>query len=249
MAQLRGHKMFHDERDLDKSILQFTQAILHYDPFHPVTSKDGPNLIVAFFFLTDALLRRTLSSRPPVTSNIKYCIEYFYYLRDLSPEAFGVARDEVTELLMYALSLQIRQGSTDVMASLKQMTVLCQELLASDGLTWLPALAFESLASVVSALVGLNTQPSEQLIECLREANARLPDLHHVPYALSWCLSLRFDTTKSSDDYDDAIAILDKIIVSHSSADDPDLRSRAQRAAGLAATLAYGRFAFYEKPD
>jgi CHAT domain-containing protein/tetratricopeptide (TPR) repeat protein len=251
MAQLRRHKMFHDERDLDKSILQFTQAILHHDPFHPVTSKDGPNLIVAFFFLTDAFLRRTLKSRPPVTSNIKYCIEYFYYLRDLSLEAFGVTRDEVTELLVYALSHQTRPGSADMKTSLKQMTDLCRELLTSDDLTGHPAHAIRALARVVSNLGGLDsdTQPSGQLIECLREANARLPDFHDVPYALSLCLFMRFNATKSNDDYNDAIAILDKIIASHSSADDPDLRSSAQAAAGLAATLASNRFSLYEKPD
>ena len=54
---------------------------------------------------------------------------------------------------------------------------------------------------------------------------------------------------KSNDDYDDAIAILDKIIASHSSADDPDLRSRTQTVAGLAATLGHGRFYFYGKPE
>jgi CHAT domain-containing protein/tetratricopeptide (TPR) repeat protein len=238
--------MSRDERDLDKSILQFTQAILH--PFHPLT-KDGPNLIAALFFLTDALLRRTLMSRLPVAGDIKYCIEYFYYLRDLSLEAFGVARDEVTALLVYALSLQTRPGSADVMSSLKQMTALCRELLTSDDLAGHPALAIKTLASIVSPLVALDTQPLEQLIECLREANARLPDHHDVPYALSWCLFMRFNTTKSSDDYDGAIAILEKIIASYSSANDPDLRSKAQVAAGLAATLAYSRFGFYGKPN
>ena len=251
MAQLRRHKMFHDERDLDKSILQFTQAVLHHDPFHPVTSKDGPNLIVAFFLLTDALLRRTLKSSPPVTSNIKCCIEYCYYLRDLSLEAFGVTRDEVTELLVYALSHQTRPGSADMKTSLNQMTVLCRELLTSNDLAGHTAHAIRALARVVSNLGGLdsNTRPSEQLIECLREANARLPDFHDVPYALSLCLFMRFNATKSNDDYDDAIAILDRIIASHSSADDPDLRSSAQAAAGLAATLASNRFSLYGKPD
>jgi CHAT domain-containing protein len=248
MAQFRRHRMFHDERDLDKSILRFTQAIFH--PFHTVT-KDGPNLITAFFFLTDALLRRTLMSRQPVAGNIKYCIKYFYYLRDLSLEDFGVSRDEVTELLMYALSLQIRQGSADVKTSSKQMTVLCQELLTSDDLTVYPVRAIQTFASIVRSLVGLesDTQFSEQLIECLREANVRLPDSHDVPYALSWCLFMRFDATKSNDDCDDAIVILDKIVASHSSADDPDLRSRAQEAARLAATLAHGRSTLYQKPE
>ena len=116
MAQLRRHKMSSDVRDLDKSILQFTQAI--FRPFFPVT-KDMPNLIETFFFLMSALLRRTLVSRSPVASNIKYCIKYFYYIQDLLLQTFGVARDDVTELLVYALSLQIRQGSADVMTSLK----------------------------------------------------------------------------------------------------------------------------------
>jgi hypothetical protein len=74
------------------------------------------------------------------------------------------------------------------MTSLKQMTDLCREFLTSDDLAGLPALAVNALASVVVLLVH-DTKPSEQLIECLREANLRLPDLHDVPYALSLCLS------------------------------------------------------------
>jgi CHAT domain-containing protein len=247
MNHLRRHVMSRDGRDLDKSILQFTQAIFH--PFHTVT-KDGPNLIEAFFFLTDALLCRTAMSRRPVPGNIK-CIEYCYYLRDLSLETFGVARYDVTAMLVRSLSLQMRPGSADVMTSLKRMTVLCRELLTSDDLTGYPARAIETLASVVTGLVGLesDTQSLEQVIKCLREATVRLPDLHGVRYALSYCLFMRFNETKSNDDYDDAIAILDNMIASHSSADDPDLNSRTQAITGLAATLAHGRFYFYGQPE
>jgi hypothetical protein len=95
-------------------------------------------------------------------------------------------------------------------------------------------------------------QPLQQLIECLHEANACLPDFHDVhdiPYALSACLFWRSNANRLNDDYDDAISILDRIITSHSSADDPDLHSRATPAAGLAATLAYGCFILYKKPD
>jgi tetratricopeptide (TPR) repeat protein len=247
-AQLNRYKLSLDERDLDQSILQFTQAIFH--PFHPgPVTKYGPNHTVAFFFLAEALHRHTLMSNGPVVGNIKHSIKYFYYLRDLSLEAFGVTRDKVTALLVDALSLQPLQGPADVMTCLKRMTVLCQELLTSDELTGHTALAIETLASAVSSLHGFDTQLLEQLIECLREANARLPDLHDVPYALSCCLFMRFYATKSNNDYDEAIAILDKIIASHSSANDPDLRWRAQAAANLAAMLGYRRFDFYGNPD
>ena len=237
--------MSRDEQDLDRSILRFTQAIFHH-PLHS-TTKGGPsdpNLITAFFSLTSALLYRTLTS-----STMEYCIGYFYYLRDLPLEAFGVPHDKVTALLVYALSLQIHKWSADVMTGIKQMTVLCHELLTSDDLTGYPALAIKSLALVVPYLEGLHAQPPKQLIECLHEANARLPDLHHVAFALSWCLSVRSFATKSHADYDDAIAILDKIIAAHSSTDDPDLRSRVQDAKSIAVVVAYGRFTFYKKPD
>jgi hypothetical protein len=148
-AQSRRYRISRNQRDLDKSILQFTQAILH--PFYPGT-EDRPNLIAAFFFLTEALLRHTLTSRPPVASNIKYCIEYLYYLRGLSLEAFGIARDKVTASLVYALSLQTRPGSADVTTSLRQMIALCRELLTSDDLTRYPAPAIKTLARAVFPL-------------------------------------------------------------------------------------------------
>ena len=105
--------------------------------------------------------------RRPVASNIKYCIKYFYYLQDLSLEAFSVSPHNVTAWAMYALSPQTQSGFADMKTNLKRMTVLYWELLTSGHLIELIALAIKALAHVivVSPLAKLNTEHLDQVIE------------------------------------------------------------------------------------
>ena len=65
------------------------------------------------------------------------------------------------------------------------------------------------------------SQPSQQVVECLLEANMRLPDLHIVSIALFLTFSVRFVITKSNDDYENAMASLDKIRAPHLPTDYP----------------------------
>lgn len=53
----------------------------------------------------------------------------------------------------------------------------------------------KTFARVVSFALEFKEQLLEQVIECLREANTRQPDSHAVPITLSYCLSLRFNTS------------------------------------------------------
>ena len=90
-------------------------------------------------------------------------------------------------------------------------------------------------------------QPSQQVIECLREANLRLPDSHRVSYVLFRCFNLRFWVTMSIEDYENAMAILIKIVAPHSSTDSPS--PYLAEALQMAAHLVRIRFHFYGNPE
>jgi len=65
------------------------------------------------------------------------------------------------------------------------MADLCYKLLDSDiseTIITSPTLAF---ARVVNVRCGESKQLSEKVVECLREANRRLPDLHRASSALA----------------------------------------------------------------
>ena len=240
------YNMSHDERDLDKAILHFTQAIFY--PFHPVT-KDDPNLIEAFHFLTEALLHRTFISRQ--LGDLKCCIVHLQYLRNLSLEAFGLKREEVTAFLVLALALQVRLESADITTNVKEMIPLCHELLTLDHLETHSTDAIRIFADLLHThdSFELGRLPLDELIQFLRAANTRQLDSHHVPMALSDCLLMRFYATRSNDDLNDATATVDNIIATHSSSDDPSLRERASDAAFLAVKIAHARSVYFDGPD
>jgi hypothetical protein len=127
------------------------------------------------------------------------------------------------------------------------MSVLSHDLLASD--VWGPTLnrAIENLTRAVIHVIDISNQPSQQVIECLREAHAHRPDFHAVSYALSWSLFSRFCVSRTNEDYEDAMTTLDKIIVSHIPTDSPSKFVSA--AFSLATMLAHGRFIFRGSPE
>jgi hypothetical protein len=133
------------------------------------------------------------------------------------------------------------------------MSVLCHELLgpaarssdfSKSGLNN----AIECFAqAVMIGLVYQWNQPSQQVIECLREANVRLPDSHIIPYVLFRSFDIRFWMTKSIEDYDNAMAVLDKILAPHSSINSPspylgDVLTTAAQLLGM-------RFTCYGNPE
>jgi hypothetical protein len=148
-----------DERDLDTSILLSTHAILLPSILSTVI-KDGPNLILAFYSLTRTFLFRSLNASRP--NDVECCVRYLRYLRDHSLETFGVARDDVTALLVCALSFQPDSEHGNAMQGVEEMSTLCHELLAS-GLSETKLITpMESFADAVSVHVGISwRQPSQ----------------------------------------------------------------------------------------
>jgi CHAT domain-containing protein len=243
-ARLQRYKLSDDEQDLDTSILQFTYIIIVL-PFHLPIGR-GPNPLSAFFFLTEALFHRSSKYEEP--SDVGYCIKCLLYLRDVSPEALGIASNKVTTLLVRVRALQVKVEPDTMLNGVEEMSVLCRELL-SAGLSEPDGnVAFESFAqAVMTCFQHSPGQPSQQVVECLREAHTHLPNLLVIPQALFMSFVFRFLTTKSNDDYEDAMAFFDKDIALHSPADNPN--PLLGPASYLAATMAYGRLTFYGNPE
>jgi hypothetical protein len=175
-----------DERDLNTSILLYTHAILLPSFSSSVIGHD-PNLISAFYFLTMDFFMRSLDASQP--NDVEYCVRYLRYLHDQSLEAFGITRNQVTASLVRALAFQQDSELGDATQGVEEMSALCHELLASGHSETELIVPMESFARVVAAHVIKEwREPSQQVIECLREANTRLPDSHGISYALSWSL-------------------------------------------------------------
>jgi CHAT domain-containing protein len=246
------YKQSLDDRDryLDTSILQFTRTI--FLPFDS-SNKHGPNPISAFFFLTEALFFQLPKHQQH--SNARYCIRYLRYLRDLSPEAFGISSNKVATLLVHALCVQARLEPDNAIGCFEEMSVLCQELLASDLYHILKTdrndallTAFDNFGGTVVAHFSKSLdQHSQRVVETLREANRRLPSLQLVSLAVFMILCSHFTMTLSNDDYQEAMDFLDGSLVPHSSTDSSD--SYLGVASNLAAGMAYLRVSLHKNPE
>jgi CHAT domain-containing protein len=234
-----------EEQDLESSILHFTHAI--FLPF-PLPIKGGPALISIFFFLMEALFRRSHKYQEP--SDVRYCIKYLHYLRDQSLEARGVTRSGVTASLVRALAHEVMLEPGNKMQTIEEISALCCDLLYSDFSTDKPnlTLVIQHFAEAVYTYLRHSWgQLPQQVVECLREANKRQPDLHEISFALFYHFSHRFYAIQSNEDYERAMTLLDKIIASHSPADSPT--ENLKQSLMHAVPLARLRFEFYGNPE
>lgn len=224
------------------AILHYAQAILISLP----SAGSGQNVVGMFFFLAWALAFRSLTFKQ--LNDVTFCIKYLRYLQYQPLESFGIMipPNDVKGFLVLALGVQVETGSGDVVRDVDEMMVLCQELLDSG-------ISGEPLAGVIGALclaVGANIgqlpdqQPPEQMIKCLRETNMRL-DSHTYGHSLAWFLKIRFEATFSIDDYEEAMAILDKIMASRSHENCSKSKSCVERASHLCLLMAGARMYIY----
>ena len=252
LAHLRSERFVssHDEQDLDASILQYTHAI--FLPFHHLTEHRQDTTVPAIFIrLSRLLVLRSLKSKQP--SDVRYSAMFLRYLRDrsLQDEAFDITpltQNEVTTSLVRVLALQAELEHGNAMHGIEEMSVLCRELLSSDALEQDLDAAFNGFSeTIIDHITDNFGPPSQHVIECLCEANTRLPDSLSISMALILAFIIRFDVTKSNDDYERAMGHLDKPIASHFPGGSPSeiLRLRLN----LAAKLAARRFYYYHNPE
>jgi len=202
----------------------------------PMTSE-----ISNFFFLTRALFYRALKSRLP--RDAAYCLKYLYFMRNPPFEHLGINQNRILTFLVKTLTLQMELEPGNAMQCLEEMAVLCHEQLSSNLSGPELNRAVGSFAgAVMTKIADLSEPPPQQIIECLCEANARLPDSHNVSITLSRSLLLRFLLTHSNEDYEGAMAPLERIITSYSPAEIPN--QSLTDALAAAARLAHCRFPF-----
>jgi hypothetical protein len=249
LAELRTmrNKLSPNMADLDKSITHLTEATLL--PFQ-FPFQSSHYVVHVFFELAKVLLSRFHSYRR--FEDVKYSIEYFRFLRvnfhPLQVEASNIPRGHLTSLLVLALAGNSRLRSWDMIQDL-EMVALFRELLSSD--------ASES-SYFNDAIVGFSRAighafsledvklPPEQVIQVLREAETIIP-YSEVSYALAICLTQRFLTAHVINDYEDAIAIADRIVAAHHPGD--GLTPVQRGATNLIQALVVSRSNSYSSPE
>jgi len=224
------------KKDLDRSILTFTEAILIAPPWH----INGQNIVQTFFLLAQGLFVRL--DKFDQSSDAPHCAAYFRYLRSQPLETFGIPCNIFDGLFLSALASQLEGSVGDVSQNIDEMTAHCRELLASN--IQQPDLE-RAARAVISA-----SQPhrkrsslledSEEVVKFLREVNRRL-ESHEFANALAFFLCRRFDKSCSLDDYNEAITLFDKITSSEPNGDSPGryFKETAYNTVALVCNRAY----------
>ncbi|KAH9991651.1 hypothetical protein BJV74DRAFT_795916 [Russula compacta] len=219
MTQLMRYKVSEENEDLDNSISHSTEAILL--PFDPQI-EFSPNL------------------KLPI--DIEHCIKYLRYLRDQLLETSDVTHSDITTYLVQALAIRAELESVNRMRDIKEMAILCHELLTMDVSEALMIDTIKVLVNAIKPIVASRQAPPDEAIECLC-AYIRMPNLEGVSVVLAMSLAFRFQRTHSLDDYEEAMSIMNKIIANPSQ--DVEL---VPLVMGLAGSLAHSRFLSYRKP-
>ena len=245
-ARLSRYKLSSQQDDLEQSILGLTEAILSL-PLPRDSPLPFPNINSAFHSLTLAISLR-VRKHP---EDIKRSVIYFRYLRRLPPDIHNRFTIPVTNILVFALALQVELKLGDADQDIEEMADLCDELMNSDSDTLTEDLTGAIMAFAITFLDRTETIttriPSEKLIGCLRRATIRLPDLHKVSIALVESLFSRFNITLSEDDYNEGMAVLDELISFRGPGDTPSPERKV--ALSYALLFSYFRFQRSGKPE
>ncbi|KAH9959958.1 CHAT domain-containing protein [Russula dissimulans] len=137
------------------------------------------------------------------------------------------------------------------MKDVEEMTTLCRELLTSDTSGSHLRTTIVPFAEAFLTKIYLTVQPEvkllEQVIDCLRDSVKAFPDLHEVSLALASALATRFNIAHSNDDYEEAAAILDKVIAAHPAAEPP--APLQVLASEMVTCLTYYRSVIFKGPE
>ena len=245
MARYTRYTLSQQKEDLDKSILHHTEAILL-----PHNSMDGPdhNIVQLLFRLVCLLLLHPEKAEQP--EDVTYSIEYLRYLRRLPLESLDIPRKDITTSLIRQLAAQVKLKARDGPQKIEEMVALYRELLPSKISTDFPADAFMFLSDAAAAksIRGRSIQLLNNVIECLRDAvEVCPPGLHRILLGFANVLCTRAHETRSKDDFEDAMALLERIIDPNQAEECPD--SIRNAASAHASSLAFLRSAIFPDPE
>ena len=237
------------KEDLDMSILYSTEAVFvasHSD-------RVDQDIVLGFYRLATTLINRLQLFKQP--SDVQPCIEYFRYLESQPLESFRLSSDNVKVGLLEALASQLVLGNAARDNIMDEMMVRCRDLLASNVPQSLLNQAIRALVSANDVYTHHSpvsvSEYSEMLIDRLREANRRpgSHDSHDPEVTLQLALHFfhRFQQMNSMDDYQEAMALFDKIITSESNRDCPG--PRTVNALYFSALLSAERANVYDNPE
>ncbi|KAH9053737.1 CHAT domain-containing protein [Lactarius vividus] len=249
LAGLLSNKFVHsnEKDDLDECIVYLTEAILLP---HLPSDPPGDSIVRMLFELASVLLSRSQESEQP--EDVQSSVIYFRYLRDHfeSIETFDIPRSEFSTYFVVTLAHQVELGIGDAMQDIEEMTALCRELLSSDISKDYPAEAIMSFSgAIITEFDKKNAkEPPQEVIEVLRMATTiPQPDLDVVSFALARCLCTRFQMTFATDDYEEVMPILDRIIASHSPGE--CLNTMQDKAIWMIVSLVLARTTTYPNPE
>ncbi|KAF8265317.1 CHAT domain-containing protein [Lactarius quietus] len=218
-ARFDRYELLKQEVDLDKAILHLSESLL-LQPW----SWPESDIFLIFFNLAAALCLR--ANKFKRREDAFHAARYLRHLRDHSHEMFSfpLTRHRVTTLLVTSLAFQVELKSGNEMQNIEEMAVLCRELLTSDtsdGSNTVTRSITHFAAAVLRSEFDPNVpdQPLDPVIECLRLAKMRKPELQNAHLAFVCCLCIRFLMTFVDDDYEEAASALDEIITSRSPGD------------------------------
>jgi CHAT domain-containing protein/tetratricopeptide (TPR) repeat protein len=215
--QLDRYAVSNEVDDLNKAIFHLSELILL-----PSRSwlEHGPKILEVLLLLTSALFRRSKVSGQP--QDAISAAEYLRYLLAQPHQSFGVPRRLVTTMLVDALAFQVNLEAGNVIQNLGEMAVLCRELLNSDISDGDTTRFITLFARAVSSKIRpwVLDLPLDQVIEFLRLARLRKPELRDAHFALAFCLGTRYCVTFLNADYEEAASMLDEIIASSSPGDE-----------------------------
>jgi CHAT domain-containing protein/tetratricopeptide (TPR) repeat protein len=216
----------HQKDDHDKSITHLTEAVIL--PF-----QQGRDVVNMLFQLASVLSSRFWVYKQP--EDIKSSLKYFRFLRiNFHPlEAFDIPHYQLTSRLVRALAHNLKLGFGDMAHDMEEIAALSHELLTTDTSSGSRGEIREDIAAFTLAVRttwsrGNSTQqPSERVLQVLREAKMMIPDDHTLSLALARCHATRFRRSHAIKEYEEAIAIADQIIGAGDSLTLTDLQETA----------------------
>jgi hypothetical protein len=221
-------------------------------------------MVDAFFWLAIVLTSRFIDDKQP--EDIKSSVEYlrFIQIHFRVLESFSFSHDQLASCLVWVLTKKVKFGSGDTIQDIEEIVGLIPKVLkvlSSEASTrtreaGTSDLAFRAIRDFAGVITnnfsGLfyrkdTQQLADRGIQALREVAELKADDISFNFALADCLATRFSMTHVINDYEDAMAIADKIVAIHSPGD--SLTRKQREAMGLITFLLVTRLNTYSKPE